>query len=264
LIRRAIIVLSCVSSAAALLAGAPAFAADLQEIQRTGILRVLAGQGEQPEMFSFQSAEPPGFERELVEGFARLHKVKIQIHAVKRWEDRIPQLQKNEGDLVIGLVETPARREQIAFTSEVMPARHVVVSHKPRPAISTLEQFRGEKVGVVRATSWAQAAFEAGISAGKTEAFATTDEMLEALKAQRITASVMSLSDLTLAMRRYPGLQAGVALGEPASAGWGLRKEDRALQAALNEYLSNARKGASWSRLVVKYFGAQALQALGK
>jgi len=259
--RRAVVVLS---SVAVLFAGANARANDLAEVERSGILRVLAGQGEQPEMFSFEGTGDPGFERELVEGFARLHKVKIQIHAVKRWEDRIPQLQKNEGDLVIGLVETPARRELIAFTSEVMPARHVAVSYKPKAAVATLEQFRGEKVGVVKATSWAQAAFDAGIPPAKAEVFATTDEMLEALKAQRISASVMSLSDLTLAMRRYSGLQAGVTLGEPVSAGWGLRKEDKALQAALNEYLANARKGSSWSRLVVKYFGSQALQALGK
>lgn len=246
------------------LAASGSQANDLAEIKRAGVLRVLAGQGEQPEMFSFLSTGEPGFERELVEGFARLQKVRIQIHAVKRWEDRLPQLLKNEGDLVIGLVETPARREQIAFTSEVMPARHVVVTHKPKPVVATVEQFRGEKVGVVKATSWAQAAYDAGVSAAKAEAYATTDEMLAALQSQQIGASVMSLSDLTLAMRRYPGLQAGATLGEPVSAGWGLRKEDKALQAALNEYLANARKGSSWSRLVVKYFGDKALTALGK
>ena len=260
MIRRAWVAAVCLT----VLAATPGRAADLAEIKTKGILRVLAGEGEQPEMFSFRSGGEPGFERELVEGFARLNKVKIEIHAVKRWEDRIPQLVKNEGDLVIGLVETPARREQIAFTSEVMPARHVAVTHKPKAAVATLEQFRGEKVGVVKATSWAQAAYDAGIAPAKAESFATTDEMLEALKAKRIDATVMSLSDVTLAMRRYPGLQAGVTLGEPASAGWGLRKEDKQLKVALDEYLVNVRKSATWSRLIVKYFGEQALKALGK
>jgi ABC-type amino acid transport substrate-binding protein len=237
---------------------------DLAALEKSGVLRVLAGEGEQPEMFSFASTGQPGFERELVEGFARLHKLKVEVHSVKRWEDRIPKLLQGEGDLVIGLVETPARREQIAFTSEVMPARHVAVSYKPHPVISTLEQFRSERVGVVKATSWAQAAFEAGVSPDRAQAYGTTDEMLEALKADRISASVMSLSDLTLAMRRHPQLQAGVTLGAPVSAGWGLRKEDRELKGALDEYLANVRKSATWSRLVVKYFGEQALTALGK
>ena len=140
----------------------------------------------------------------------------------------------------------------------------MAVTYKPKAAVATLEQFRSEKIGVVKATSWAQAAYDAGVAPAKAESFATTDEMLEALKAKRIEATVMSLSDVTLAMRRYPGLQTGVTLGEPASAGWGLRKEDKELKAALDEYLVNVRKSATWSRLIVKYFGEQALKALGK
>ena len=43
-----------------------------------------------------------------------------------------------------------------------------------------------------------------------------------------------------------------------------MRKEDKQLKVALDEYLVNVRKSATWSRLIVKYFGEQALKALGK
>ena len=43
-----------------------------------------------------------------------------------------------------------------------------------------------------------------------------------------------------------------------------MRKQDPALRAALDDYLGNVRRGPSWSRLIVKYFGDQALQVLGK
>jgi len=70
----------------AVLAGAaPTRGSDLAEMTSKGTLRVLAGQGEQSEMFSFQNAGEPGLEREIV--------------------------------------ETPTRHEQIAFTSEVMRSR---------------------------------------------------------------------------------------------------------------------------------------------
>ena len=36
------------------------------------------------------------------------------------------------------------------------------------------------------------------------------------------------------------------------------------LQRALDEYVGNVRRGSSWSRLVVKYFGDQALSVLGR
>jgi hypothetical protein len=43
-----------------------------------------------------------------------------------------------------------------------------------------------------------------------------------------------------------------------------VRKEDRALLAALDEYISNVRRSPTWSRLVVKYFGDAAVEVLRK
>jgi hypothetical protein len=36
------------------------------------------------------------------------------------------------------------------------------------------------------------------------------------------------------------------------------------VRAALDEFLGNVRKGTTWSRLVVQYFGDQALAVLGR
>jgi hypothetical protein len=55
-----------------------------------------------------------------------------------------------------------------------------------------------------------------------------------------------------------------MGLGAPGSAGWGVPKESLELLAALDAYISNYRAGPSWNRLIVKYFGDQALQALGR
>lgn len=54
-----------------------------------------------------------------------------------------------------------------------------------------------------------------------------------------------------------------MTVGEPGTVSWAVRKEDEALRAALDAHLGNLRK-TSWSRLVVKYFGDQALQVLGR
>jgi hypothetical protein len=74
----------------------------------------------------------------------------------------------------------------------------------------------------------------------------------------------MTLSDFTLATERHPGLEAGVLLGEPAHAAWGVRKQDPKLKAELDGYIENLRSGASWNRLVLTYFGEKALSALGR
>jgi hypothetical protein len=63
---------------------------------------------------------------------------------------------------------------------------------------------------------------------------------------------------------RFGTLRAGVTVGTPGRIAWAVRKGDTALGAALSEYLGHVRRGPTWSRLVVKYFGDQALVVLGR
>lgn len=246
------------------LAAAVASAQELADIKARGTLRVIAQKDEAPEMFSFAETGPPGFEREMVEGFARMQGLSVEAVQVPTSGDRIPALRRGEGDLIVGIVDTEERRRLVAFTGEVLPARHVVVTHAPHAVVTTLAQFRAERVGVVANTSWAQAAVDAGVPASTMTLFPDRDDVFAALAEGRITATVMTTTDYLLATGAHPGLQGGVAVGAPASAGWAVRPDDTDLRAALDEYLANFRAGPSWSRLVVKYFGDKALAALGR
>jgi ABC-type amino acid transport substrate-binding protein len=98
----------------------------------------------------------------------------------------------------------------------------------------------------------------------QVEYFADTEPLLKALAAGRVQAAVMTISDYTLATVRHPALEAGVFVGEASRAAWGLRRQDAKLKADLDAYLENLRSGASWSRLIVKYFGEKALSVLGR
>jgi membrane-bound lytic murein transglycosylase F len=249
---------------AVLLAVPAASLADLPEIQSRGTLRVIASEGEQPEMFSFDAKDKPGLEREMLEGFARLHRLKLEIVKVKAFSDRIPALLRGEGDVVIGLVDTPERRKQIAFSAEILPVRHLVVTSKPHAAVSSVTAFKASKAGTIKGTTWAKETASAGVPESQIEYFPDTDPMLDALAAGRIETAVMTLSDYTLATKRRPGLEAGVPVGTPMSAAWGLRTQDVKLKAALDAYVDNLRSGPSWNRLVVLYFGERALSALGR
>jgi membrane-bound lytic murein transglycosylase F len=244
------------------LLAAPA-SADLAQVKASGVIRVIAVREEAPEMFNFGSGEP-GFEREIVEGFAHLQGLKLQPVPANTSDDRIPMLNKGDGDMIIGIIATEPRRKLVDFTSEVLPARHIAVTHAPHAAIKTIEEFKTEKIGVVKGTSWAQAAVDAGVPLASMQQFNDRYEALDALKDGKITATVMSLSDFTLCLRKYPGLQGGVTLGASNIAAFAIRKDEPDLKAALDEYLGNLRKGPSWSRLVVKYFGESALSVLGR
>ena len=152
----------------------------------------------------------------------------------------------------------------VAFSAEVLPTRHVVLTRKPQPPIATLEALRATRVGVVTGTSWADAALTAGVSPSRTESYPTLGIVLDALKTKKVNATVISLVDATLAIRKDPELQTGLFLGTPGRACFGLRKGDVELKKALDEYLDGLRKAGTWSRLVVKYFGDRALSVLGR
>lgn len=79
-----------------------------------------------------------------------------------------------------------------------------------------------------------------------------------------MVAAVLPISELALASKRVTGLEAGMTVGPPGTVAWAVRKQDTALRGALDDYLANVRRNPSWSRLVVQYFGDQALAVLGR
>jgi ABC-type amino acid transport substrate-binding protein len=225
-------------------------------------LRVLVSSDEMPEVFSFRSGDAPGFERELVEGFARAHKLEMQVITVKNWDQIIPMLTKGEGDLIVGIVDTEARRERISFTKDVYPVRHVVVTRQPTPVVASAAQLRTMKVGVIPGTTWADAANEAGVPASSQVPCADLNDALDALRTRRAHATVVAVLDYALARKHDKALEAGVFLGTPATAAWAVRKQDGLLLAALNQYLEAVRQSPVRSSLAVKYFGEEALSLL--
>ncbi len=244
------------------LAAAPAFApaADLKDFQQKGVLRALVSADEQPEMFAVTNDAPPGFERELLEGFAKTRNLKVAVVMVHDFEQIIPALLKGDGDLIVGIVDTASRRKQIDFTIETLPARHLAISRKPGAPVRTLDDLRAAHMVLATGTSWAEAAFAAGVKPGSALMVPDLPGVLAALQAGRAGATVMSAPDFALAQRRDPALEAGVFIGAPTPAAWGMRKADAALTAAINDYIFTMRSTPAWSQLVTKYFNGEALE----
>jgi ABC-type amino acid transport substrate-binding protein len=178
---------------------------------------------------------------------------------VPNFEQIIPMLLKGDGDLIIGIIDTETRRRQIDFTIETLPARHLVVYRKPAAPLEAPDVKRAH-FGVIQGTSWAEAAATAGVPAANTSSFPDLFAVLAALQAGKVAATVMSAPDFALAQRHDAGLQAGVFIGAPDSAAWGLRKTDKQLEDALNDHIFSLRGSVAWRQLVGKYFTPEALE----
>jgi ABC-type amino acid transport substrate-binding protein len=244
--------------------GGLAAAADLEQVRSSGVLRVIVAADESAETFALTPGPDPGFERELIESFARVQGVQLDVVTVQGYADRIPKLLKGDGDVIVAIFDTEDRRRLVVFTGEVMPTHNVAVTLKPAPAVVDLAALKAlPSVGAIKGAKPAEAAAQA-VAPSALRLFETRDGLLEALRGNKVAAVVLPISELALAVREFPDLQAGVTVGPPGRVAWAVRKEDEALRAALDEHLLSLRRGATWSRLVVKYFGDQTLAVLGR
>lgn len=246
---------------APLLADRPA-SADTALTRVPGRLRVLVSADEMPEVFAFDTGAKPGLEREMIENFARINRLQIQVVPVKNFDQIIPMLLRGDGDVITGIVDTDGRRKQIAFTGETYPVRHLVVTHKPLPSVSDPGALRGLKVAVIPGTTWAEMAVSAGVPAANLVSCVDVNEVFSALRTQKAGAAVMTIFDFALAQRHDDGLEFGTFLGAAATAAWGVRKDDALLLQALNQYLESLRLSPARSALLTKYFNEDALSLL--
>jgi ABC-type amino acid transport substrate-binding protein len=243
----------------------PLLAADLAAVKQGGTLRMLSVVVEEEPEFVSSQAERPGFDREVLEGFARLHRVKLELVPVAGWDGLIPALLKDRGDVIAGrYTATDTRRKQIDFTTEVFPTRPVAVTRKPHRVVKTLAELREEKVGIVKGTSLVDVLAAAGVPPAQIDDGLTAGGTFAALKAGRVTCIVEEVAAAILAQREDPEVQTGVFLGPAGSYAYGVRKEDAGLRVALDEYVENLRKTPTWNRLVVKYLGEAAPEILRK
>jgi peptidoglycan lytic transglycosylase F len=239
--------------------------ADLEEIRARKTLRVLVWSGGASELFAKNPGEPPGFEREILDGFAAVERLGIEVVPHASLDEVVSALAAGKGDMIAGgLVATEARRKLIDFTTEIFPIRHVVVTHRPRPVVTSVEALRREpRVGSIRGSSWAEELAALQMPPERIEdSFKTAADVVAGLKSGSITATVMSVRTAMMERRRDASLELGVFVGKPSSGCYGVRKDEPRLQAALSRYIDNFRRTPTWNRLVVKYFGDDAVEVL--
>jgi membrane-bound lytic murein transglycosylase F len=261
---RRLLVLAVLAAAGCSLAATRAAAADLPAVQKRGELRVLVVDGS-PAFFGVRPGAPPGLEREILDGFASLHKVKVKVVEIQSWDALIPALLEDKGDVIAGgMTDTPERAKLVTFTAEVFPTRDVVLTRKPHRVVSSLQELREEKVGTIKGTSYEQTVLNANVPPKNIDDSISATGLADALKGGKVTAVVDGIEDALRLRQEDPLLQIGTFVGPPSSLAFAVRKGDTALRGALDAYVGNIRKSPTWSRLVVKYFGASAIDVLKK
>jgi len=236
----------------------PCFSLDLSEVQTRGELRVLVTAG-RPELFNWKPASLPGLERRILEGFASLLRVELAIVPARSRAALAPALLQGKADLAAGGIEVSPGR--LSFSTEVLPNGYVVVTRRPKPVVSRLEELALERVGACDPRAGELLA-EAGVTASVVGRSADTEAWLILLRNEEVGAFVVPLVRAAAARRHDSTLELGMFLGPSRSIAFAHRQEDVELGSKLSSYIRNLRRTSTWNRLLVTYFRDSASRIL--
>jgi ABC-type amino acid transport substrate-binding protein len=244
--------------------------ADLAEIKKAGVLRVVTVESNTPlpgksPFLAIEKGQASGFDAEVLGGFARAHGLKLSVAVLPSWERLIPALLDGQADVAAGNVTaSDARRKHVEFTIETLPTRVVLVSYPPVGQITSLEQIGNERVAVVRSTAPLEALLAAGVPRASLDDTLPVQGLLEALHSGRLRIATMELMAAVEAQRRDPKLQLGMFVGPSASLGYGVRRDCPRLLDALNGHVGGLKASPAWYRLLVANFGPAAPEVIAR
>jgi len=182
---------------------APICNAEFAEVKQRGTLRVVVSSTTDPDFYTLTPDARPGLLREVLEGFAKLHKIGIEAR-VTAARQRAAELLAGRCD-VVALTSNARDAPRMAFSDEVFPKRYVIVTRKPRSAVGSAEELRKETFGLSSSSNRAAALTALGVPFTRT---ATDAESLARIRAGSSTATIVSMEN-ALAARDEDPLQIG-------------------------------------------------------
>jgi ABC-type amino acid transport substrate-binding protein len=221
---------------------------------------------DRPEFFAVDPKQNPGFEREILDGFARAEKVQLEVVTVSKWDALIPQLLEGKADILAGhFTNTDERREHVDFTQGLLPTRTVVITRKPHAPVTTVKQLLAlDRIGAVKGSATQEDLLAAGVPRANIDESVTPINMLDLLKSKKVSALARSVPLAVLSQRDDPEIEIGMFVGPGSHFAFGVKKGNTALRDALNAHLDVLHQTGQWNRLVVKYFGPAAVDILKK
>lgn len=192
-----------------------------------------------------------GFEYELADALAAKLGVKARM-VQNQWDQLIPALDRGNFDIVLnGLELTPDNQQHIAMSRPYYVYTQQLVTRRETEGLTNIANLKGKAVGVLSA-SVAQRLLEktAGVD---LRLYPGNVESFRDLKAKRIEAVVLDLPIALFYAKPDPALKFSGDPFAPGYYGIGVRKQDVALLAALNQAIVELAEDHTLERIYQKY-----------
>jgi membrane-bound lytic murein transglycosylase F len=206
--------------------------------------------------------EQMGFEYELAQGFAKDIGVELEIITPPPGDELTEWLRTGKGDIVAGLVTTPAdNMPSLSFSASYLTTDTQVITRSVDAHIRDIGDLRGKVVTVQPDAFFASQFLTLSQPPPLPSVFLNTqnrDDMSAAVHAmeQGQAAAVLVTTPIADLMRRvFPGkLRTAWTSPQPAQLKWAVRPGQTDLLQAVNSYLERARRSGRCKMLFEQYF----------
>jgi len=235
----------------------PAYLADLEEIKRRKVLRVLTRNASTT--YFIYKGEQLGFEFELAREFARSLGVRLDIVIPPSRAALLEYLEAGRGDLIAaGMTRTPERERRFAFSAPYQFVNELLIVPARDTATRGLPDLKGRAVSVRKSSSYYETLsdiqdtlkFKIDLLPEDLE----TEDILARVGAGKIPATVADSNIVEVELTYSSGIRSVGPLGDVVEIGWMMRQGQPALKAEVDAFMRKMYKGAFYNQMVSKYF----------
>jgi membrane-bound lytic murein transglycosylase F len=243
------------------------YAADLEEIRRRGVLRVLTRNNSSS--YFIARGRQLGFSYELARAFADELGVRVRVVVPNERAGLIPALLRGEGDLVAaGMTATEARAELVRFTPPLFEERRVVVTHRHVvKRLDTVEGLGGFELAIdPRSTTAAMLRalaprVPAPLRVLEVPSDVEMEEMIRRVGTGEYEATVADETLVRLEQAAGAPVRTRLKLDGSLPKAWALRPSSRALSEAADDFVRRHARDGLIRIVWHKYFEPEARHA---
>ena len=189
-----------------------------------------------------------------------------RIHARCQWVElefsgMIPALQARKIDAILSsMAITEKREQQILFSSKLFQFKSRLIARQGSALARGLNALAGKQIGVQSGTQFEGYALKNWAPLGvHVVAYKSQDEVFADLQNGRLDGALLGSVEADYGFLRTPAGKGFAFVGEPLSmgdrgVGIGLRKDETAVQASINEAIASMRKDGTYAQIAKKYF----------
>lgn len=201
-----------------------------------------------------------GFEYELSKYFAKKHKLRVEFVVPQKQKNLIPWLKKGKGDIIASSITIPKEiPEGVAFSRYYNKVSELVITRTNDKKLKKIEDLKGRTIVIRKSSSyWATAERlkKSGIDFKLVAApeDMETEEIIENVETGKFDLTIADSHIMKIEMTLSNKIKSAFAIGVPVTHGWVVRKENKKLKAALDQFFKKEYRGLIYNMTYNKYF----------